>query len=122
MALVMSAGVLYSTRMMHGPGPWHASDGTIVAVWRDDSGELQMTSEFSDADGVRQRDTQSEGYHYKPGDPEVGQSIEYFSRRSGLTGDLQSFPRADRILQWVFGVPMAFMLLMGAGVVWLLLR
>lgn len=122
MALLLAVGVFYSTRMMHGPGPWHASDGTIVAVWRDESGELQMTSEFTDAEGAKHRETESEGYHYKPGDPEVGQTIEYFSKRSERTGDLQAFPRADRILQWVFGVPMAFMLVMGAGSLWLDLR
>lgn len=120
MAALLSIGVFYSVPMMHGSDDFAAADGTIVEVWRDQSGELQMTSEFKDAEGVVHRDTKDEHYHYAKGDPQVGQSISYFYRRSELTGDQRAFPRADGILKLVFGVPMAFMLLVAAGGFWFL--
>lgn len=123
LAGLLSLGVFYSIPMMHGASDFSKADGRIVAVARDPaSGELEMTSEFTDADGVTHRDTQTDGYHYAPGDPKVGQSIEYLYKRSELTGDLHAFPRADRILQLVFGLPAAFVTLLAVATTWFLLR
>jgi hypothetical protein len=121
MAALLSIGVFNSMSMMHNDSDYTAVDGRIVAVGRDpESGELLMTSEFTDAQGAVHRDTQTDGYHYAPGDPEVGQRIEYLYRVR--YGELHAFPRADRILQWVFGAPAAFLALFGAGAAWFLLR
>jgi hypothetical protein len=108
--------------MMHS-GDTEAAMGRIVAVTTDpDNGETLMTSEFTDASGVTHRDTQTAGYHYAPGEPEVGQAIEYLYIRSDYAGELHAYPRADRILQVAFGVPMLFMVLMAMGGAWLVLR
>lgn len=122
-AALLSLGVFYSMSMIHGASDFSKAEGRIVAVTRDpESGELEMTSEFTDAQGVTHRDTQAEGYHYAIGDPEVGQSIEYLYKRSELTGDLRAFPRADRIMQLVFGLPSAFCVLLGSAGLWWLQR
>lgn len=123
LAGLLSLGVFYSMPMMHGASDFAKAEGRIVAVERDpESGELQMTSEFTDAQGVTHRDTRSDGYHYAKGDPVVGQAIEYLYKRLEPTGDLRAFPRGDRLLQLVFGIPAAFVALLGAGVTWFLLR
>jgi hypothetical protein len=96
---------------------------TIVEVHRDPGdGLLHMTSEFSDAAGVVHRETESEGYHYAPGDPAVGQRIEYLYRPSVEGHDFLAFPRADRVLQWMFGGVSAFFGLLGLGAVAIVLR
>lgn len=110
-------------RMMHGDHAFVPVTATIVEVHRDPGdGLLYMTSEFSDAAGVRHRATESEGYHYAPGDPRVGQHVDYLYETGPRTGDFHAFPRADRLLQWVFGVPVAIFGLLGFGVVALALR
>jgi hypothetical protein len=68
-----------------------------------------MVSEFTDSNGVVHRDRETDGYHYAPGDPQVGQRIAYAYRYSEQTGDIVTFVRADVLLQWVFGVPAAFL-------------
>jgi hypothetical protein len=120
-AALLSIGVFKSLPMMHGDSDYTAVDARIVAVGRDpQSGELTMTSEFTDATGAVHRDTQTDGYHYAAGDPEVGQRIEYLYRVR--YGEMRAFPRADRILQWVFGGPAAFLALFGAAGAAFLLR
>jgi hypothetical protein len=122
-ATLLSIGMFNALSMMHGDHDFTAVDARIVAVARDpQSGELRMTSEFSDAAGVVHRDTQTDGYHYAPGDPQVGQRIEYLYEAGPITGDFHAFPRADRILQWVFGVPAALLALLGAVVAALVQR
>jgi len=105
-----------SMSMMHASDDYETVDATIVAVERDpQGGELWMTSEFVDATGKRHRERETEGYHYAPGEPKVGQSIEYLVRTSPLTGDVDAFPRADRILQWFFGGTAAFLAALALG-------
>jgi hypothetical protein len=121
MAALLSIGVFLSLPMMHGDSDYTAVDARIVAVGRDpQNGALLMTSEFTDATGAVHRDTQTDGYHYAPGDPQVGQRIEYLYRVRH--GELYAFPRGDRILQWAFGGPAAFLALFGAAGAWFLLR
>lgn len=120
-AALLSLGVWFSVPMMHGGHPT-AATGRIVAVEKDATGETWMTSEFTDGEGVVHRDRETQGYHYAPGEPRVGQRIEYFYERSALTGDLQAYPRADRLLQLVFGVPMALLLALAAMVAWFIVR
>lgn len=121
MVALMSIGVFNSIRMMHG-SDFQVADGTIVEVKKGLQGETLMTSEFRDAAGNLHRDTQTDGYHYAPGEPVVGQSIEYLYKNLEHTGELRAFPRADRILQWVFGLPMALFALLSAGTSWFLLH
>lgn len=121
MAALFSLGIVFSVPMMHSGHPT-AAMGTIVAVEKDDAGETWMTSEFTDADGVTHHDRETRGYHYAPGEPKVGQHIEYFYERSARTGDMHMYPRADRILQIAFGIPTAILLLMAGLVAWLVLR
>jgi hypothetical protein len=122
LALLLLVGVAYSAPMMHSGNP-KAADGTIVAVERDpQTGELWMTSEFTDDTGTVHRDRETDGYHYAPGDPVVGQSIRYFYERGQATGDLQAYPRADYLLKWVFGAPAALLVLFAAITLWFLLR
>ena len=121
LAALLSTGVIFSVPMMHSGHPT-AAMGTIVAVETDAAGETWMTSEFTDADGVTHRDRQTQGYHYAPGDPVVGQRIEYLYERSDLTGDMHMYPRADRLLQIVFGVPLLFLALFGLAVAILVVR
>jgi hypothetical protein len=121
-AVLMLVGVAYSQQMMHGAG-WSAAEGTIVEVGKDASnGETTMTSEFVDASGRKHRDRQTAGYHYAPGEPQLGQRIEYLYKDSGYTGEPMVTPRADRILQWMFGIPAAIFVLMTAITGWLVLR
>ena len=121
-AALLSLGVFNSMSMMHGDGEFTPVEGRIVAVGKDPrSGQLTMTSEFTDATGKVHRDTQHDGYHYAAGDPVVGQRIEYLTQVR-IDGELYGFPRADRMLKWVFGGPAAFLLLVGAGGLWFLLR
>jgi hypothetical protein len=120
-AALMSIGVFKSLPMMHGDDDYTAVDARIVDVRRDpEKGGLLMTSEFTDARGAVHRFTETDGYHYAPGDPEVGQTIEYLYRVR--YGEMRAFPRADRILQWVFGAPAAFLALFGGSAAGLLLR
>ena len=122
-AALLSLGLFNSVSMMHGDGDFTAVDARIVAVGKDPrSGRLTMTSEFTDATGKVHRDTQDDGYHYASGDPEVGQRIEYLYEFDAYYGDFHAFPRADRILQWVFGAPAALLLLVGGGGLVFLLR
>ena len=87
--------------------------GTIIAVERDpERNEILMTSEFVDADGKAHRDTQTSAFYYATGEPEVGKGITYLYWRSELTGELDSAPRADGILKWVFGSASAICALM----------
>ena len=87
--------------------------GKIVAVVRNsERNEILMTSQFIDADGNAHRDTQTSGYHYARGEPEVGQPITYLYWRSELTGELGSTPRGDGILKWLFGSAAAIFVLM----------
>lgn len=121
LAAIFSLGVVYSVPMMHSGHPT-AAMGKIVSVEKDDAGELWMTSEFTDAGGTTHRDRQTRGYHYAPGEPNVGQHIEYFYERSALTGDMHMYPRADRILQLTFGIPTVIMLLTAGLAAWFVLR
>lgn len=122
MTSLMAVGFFNSMRMMHG-SDFHVAVGTIVEVVKDpQSGETLMTSEFRDAAGTLHRDTQTAGYHYARGEPVVGQPIEYLYKNSEYTGELRGFPRADRILQWVFGLPMALFALMSVLASWYLSR
>lgn len=105
--------------MMHYQEDTTTVNATIVDVGRDpENGEILMTSEFSDADGVVHRSTETSGYHYAWGEPEVGQQLEYIYWRNKLSGDFESTPRADGILKWMFGSAGAVLALfaMGAGV------
>lgn len=120
-AALLSLGVVFSVPMMHGGNPV-AAEGTIVAVEKDAAGETWMTSEFTDARGATHRDRKTQGYHYASGPPVVGQRIEYFYERKALTGDMDMYPRGDRILQWAFGAPMAFLLLFAALAAWFLVN
>jgi hypothetical protein len=120
-ALLLSLGVFNSQRMMH-PADMVPAEGVIVAVGKDaNNGETTFTAKFTDAAGVRHTDTQSAGYHYAPGEPQVGQPIEYLYIDRPPNG-FYAFPRADRILQLVFGVPMLLMVFCGALFLWLILR
>jgi hypothetical protein len=120
-AALFSLGVVFSVPMVHSGHPT-AAMGTIVAVEKDAAGETWMTSEFTDAEGHTHRDRQTRAYHYARGEPEVGQPIEYFYERSARTGDLHIYPRGDRFLQWIFGVPTALFALLAVGAAWLVLR
>jgi len=90
--------------MMHYQKGTTDVDATIVEVGRDpQSGEILMTSEFTDADGKAHRDTQTSSYHYAIGEPEVGQQVDYTYWHNKLSGDIISSPRADSMLKWMFG-------------------
>jgi len=116
-ALIFFGLTFFSFPMMHHQKNTVSVDATIVAVERDpQNGETLMTSEFSDAEGVLHRDTQTSGYHYAWGEPQVGQRVPYVYWRSGITGDISSFPRADSILKWMFGSAAAVLALMAIGV------
>jgi hypothetical protein len=113
----------HTMSMMHGDGDYTAVMGRIVEVSKDpQTGRLLMTSEYTDASGTVHRDTEHDGYHYAAGDPQVGQPIEYLYKTLDVTGEVRGFPRADRMLKWVFGGPAAFLALVGAVFAWLLLR
>ena len=126
LALVVAALLLiplpFTMRMMHGADDYTVVAATIVELGRNDKGELLMTSEFTDASGVVHRETETEGYHYAPGAPKVGQRIEYLYRTNPWSKSFDAFPRADRMLQWVFGAPAAFLAVFGIGLAWLVLR
>lgn len=112
----------YSLRMMHGDG-FTPVTATIVAVESDpQSGETVMTSEFTDASGTRRQGKETAAYHYAPGDPEVGQAIDYIYKTSTLTGDFLASPRADVFLRWIFGVPGIGLGLLAFLAAWLVLR
>lgn len=116
-ALIFFGLTFFSFPMMHHQKNTLSVDATIVAVERDpQNGETLMTSEFSDAEGVLHRDTQTSGYHYAWGEPQVGQRVPYVYWRSGITGDIGSFPRADGILKWIFGSAAAVLALLAIGV------
>jgi hypothetical protein len=120
-ALLFSVGVVFSLPMMHEAG-LSTAEGRIVAVTTDpQTGETLMTSEFADATGTRHRDTETAGYHYAPGEPEVGQRIDY-AYKWHATGDLSAFPRADGLLRWVFAVPTALFVAMTGLLLWIVLR
>ena len=102
--------------MMHYQENATTVDATIVEVGRDpENGEFLLTSEFSDADGVVHRDTQTSGYHYAWGEPEVGQHLKYIYWRNKLSGDFESTPRADSMLKWLFGSAGAVLALFAIG-------
>ena len=102
-ALVFFGLAAFSFRMMHDQDGAVAVDGSIVAVERDPgNGELLMTSEFFDTEGKMHRDTLPEGYHYASGEPKVGQRIEYVYWRSPFTGEIDSHPRNDIFVKWIF--------------------
>lgn len=116
-ALIFFVLASFSFRMMHDQDGAEAVDGTIVAVERDArNGELFMTSEFVDDSGKTHRDTLPEGYHYTSGKPEVGQLIQYVYWRSKYTGEIDSHPRNDILLKWVFGSAGVILGLMALGV------
>ncbi|HOZ04956.1 MAG TPA: hypothetical protein PLS60_06145 [Arenimonas sp.] len=116
-ALIFFGLTFFSFPMMHHQKNTVSVDATIVAVERDpQNGETLMVSEFTDAEGVLHRDTQTSGYHYAWGEPQVGQRAPYVYWRSGITGDISSFPRADGILKWMFGSAGAVLGLMAIGV------
>ena len=121
-ALLFSTGVVFSIPMMHGEGDFSKTTGTVVALGTGSSGEPTFTSEFTDGAGVVHRDTNSYGYHYASGDPKIGDRIEYLYKTLPETGDLRAFPRADSILQLVFGVPAALFVLMAALFTWIIAR
>lgn len=103
--------------MMHYQENTTTVDATIVEVGRDpDNGEILMTSEFSDADGVVHSSTETSGYHYAWGEPEVGQHLKYIYWRNKLSGDFESTPRADGMLKWFFGITGAVLALLAIGV------
>ena len=104
-------GALNTQRMMHEPGLLPAT-ATIVALGTGSGGEPTMTAVFQDAEGGWHRDTQGYGYHYARGEPRVGESIAYLYGGKPATGDFYAVPRADALLQWVFGVPTALFALM----------
>lgn len=123
MAALLFLPLPHTISMMHGDGDYTAVMGTIIAVGTDpQTGQLRMTSEFTDASGTVHRDTQHDGYHYASGDPQVGQPIEYLYKTLDSTGEVRFFPRADRILKWVFGGPAAFLAGVGGLLMFLLLR
>lgn len=112
----------YSLPMMHGDG-FTPVTATIVAVETDPaSGDTVMTSEFIDTSGTRRRGKETAAYHYAPGDPKVGQAIEYIYKTSALTGDFHATPRADVFLRWTFGVPGLLLAILAIVVAWLVLR
>lgn len=120
-AALFGIGVLYSTRMMHGSG-FSAASGRIVALGTGSSGEPTFTGEFTDAAGVVHRDTRSYGYHYARGEPRIGERVDYLYKTLEPTGDFRSFPRADAILRWVFGIPTALFVLLAALFTWIIQR
>lgn len=117
LALLFFGLALFSFRMMHGQEGAVAVEATIVAVERDPAnGELLMTSEFVDADGKAHRDKLPESYFYASGKPKVGQAIEYVYWRSEYTGEIDSQPRNDFMLKWLFGSAGVVLALMAIGV------
>ena len=117
-ALFFFGLTFFSFPMMHHQKNTINVDATIVAVERDpQNGEMLMTSEFTDVDGVVHRDTQTSGYHYAYGEPEVGQKVSYIYWRSGeINNDVSSTPRADGILKWFFCSVGAVLALVAIGV------
>ena len=114
MAALLFLPLPHTMSMMHGDGDYTAVMGTIVEVYKNpDTGQLMMTSEFTDANGTVHRGTEHDGYHYAKGDPQVGQPIEYLYKTLDSTNEVRFFPRADRMLKWVFGAPAAFLALFG---------
>jgi hypothetical protein len=112
-ALLFFSLMLFTYPMVHYQKNATTVVGKIVAVERDsERNEILMTSEFIDADGKAHRDTQTSGYHYARGEPEVGQAITYLYWRNELSGELGYTPRADGILKWLFGVAGAIFILM----------
>lgn len=111
-ALVFFTLTLFTCPMIHYQKNATTVTAYIVAVERDlERNEILMTSEFVDADGKVHRDTETSGYHYARGEPEVGQRITYLYWRNELTGELDSTPRADGILKWFFGSAAAIFVL-----------
>lgn len=103
-ALGCFMAMFFSFRMMHDQEGAVTVIGTIVAVERDsERGEILMTSEFTDIDGKVHRDTQTSGYHYAKGEPEVGQQIGYVYWKNKLTGEFRTTPRNDVLVKWIFG-------------------
>jgi hypothetical protein len=109
-ALLLAAVVPFSLPMMHGEGLVPV-EGRIVAVGKDpQSGETMMDIEVP-IGGTIHRDRETAGYHYAPGEPTVGERIDYAYRVSDITGDVLLYTRADGLLRWVFGLPAAFLAL-----------
>lgn len=121
-AVLCLVGVAYSFDMMHPRGAIPVT-ATIIALERDaGSGETWMTSEFVDSKGVVRREREASGYHYARGEPEIGESIEYVHWFGEHSGEIRAAPRADRILQWIFGIPALLFAAMATGVAWLAWR
>jgi hypothetical protein len=112
-ALLFFSLMFFTYGMVHYQKNATTVEARIVAVEHDaNRNETLMTSEFVDADGEVHRDTQTSGYHYARGEPEVGQAISYLYWRSDLTGEFGSTPRGDGILKWLFGCAGAVLTLM----------
>lgn len=115
-AVLCLVGVAYSFDMMHPRGAIPVT-ATIIAVDRDaGSGETWMTSEFVDDKGVVRREREASSYHYVRGEPTVGERIEYVHWFGEHSGEIRASPRADRILQWIFGIPALLFGAMATGV------
>jgi len=108
---LFGVGALNTQRMMHEPGLLPAQ-ARIVALGREADGERTMTSAFQDAEGAWHRDTKAWSYYHGRGEPRVGEPIEYLYGVKPVTGDLHAMPRADRLLQWAFGIPTALFALL----------
>ncbi|MEO6172172.1 MAG: hypothetical protein ABIP02_03560 [Arenimonas sp.] len=116
LALFFFVLACFSFPMMHDRKNAVLVDASIIAVERDpENGEMMMTSEFHDAEGNLHRDTQTSGYHYAWGEPEVGQDIGYVYWNTVRSGYFHSSPRADGILKWMFGSAGAVFALMALG-------
>ena len=111
-AALFGLGLANTQRMLHEPGMLPAQ-ATIVALGTGSSGEPTFTATFADAEGNWHRDTQEYSYHYARGEPRVGEQLDYLYIVKPETDYFQAAPRADGILQWLFGVPVAFFVLLG---------
>lgn len=117
-AALFGFGVMNTQPLMHDAALLPAT-ATIVSLGTDSRGEATFTATFMDAGGNWHRDTQPASYHYAPGEPRVGDKVEYLYGEGLATGQSYAVPRADGILKWFFGVPAALFTLFGvvAGVV-----
>ncbi|MEP6634114.1 MAG: hypothetical protein ABJA62_07880 [Luteimonas sp.] len=68
-----------------------------------------MINEFADRRRVFHRDREPATYYYSRGEPTVGERIGYVYKEHYPADGLWSAPRADRMLQWAFGIGASLM-------------
>ena len=113
-AALFGLALANTQRMMH--EPWLSpAKATIVSLGIDSSGERAFTAAFADAEGNWHRDTRPYSYYYSRGEPRVGETLPYLYGVSPLTNDFRAMPRADVVLQWLFGIPTALFALLAVG-------